>query len=47
MSRVPCDDIVTSFEYKKPPHFGSTNKALVVTSVLIALQNVGLTAQCP
>ena len=36
-----------SFDYKKPPHFRSTNHSLVMTSVSIALQNVGPMAQCP
>ena len=37
MSQVPCDDISRG----KLPHFRSTNDALVVTIVSIALQNVG------
>ena len=42
MSRVPCDDIAReNFEFEKLPYFRSTNDALVVTSVSIALQNVG------
>ena len=38
---------VESFEYEKPPHFRSTKDALAVTSVSMALQNVGPTTQCP
>ena len=34
---------VESFEHEKPPHFRSTNDALVVTTVSIALENVGST----
>ena len=30
-----------------PPTKSKTNAALVLTSVSIVLQNVGLTAQCP
>ena len=38
---------VEIFEYENCPHFRSTNDALLVTSVSIALQNVGPTAECP
>ena len=38
---------VESFEYEKLSHFRSTNDTLVVTSVSIALQNVGPMAQYP
>ena len=32
---------VEIFEYENCPHFRSTNDALLVTSISIALQNVG------
>ena len=35
-----------SFEYEKRPHFTSTNDALVVTSVSIALPIVAPAARC-
>ena len=44
MSGLSWDDIARAkFEYEKLQH----NDLLVLTSVLIALQNVELTTQCP
>ena len=46
MKRVPVMTYhVENFEYEKLPHFRLTNNALVMTSVSIALQNVGPTTQ--
>ena len=47
MSGVACDDIACEqFLISKALNFISTNNALVLTSVSVALQNVGLTAKC-